>query len=72
MSEQLDGSAIKIIEIMGVSTASFDDAVNSAVAKAAESINGITRIEVVKQTGTIVDGQIARYEATVKLSFAVR
>ena len=72
MSEQLDGNAIKIIEIMGVSTTSFDDAVSSAVAKAAESINGITRIEVVSQTGTIVDGRIARYEATVKLSFAVR
>ncbi len=72
MSDQLDGNAVKIIEIMGVSAKGFDDAVNNAVQKAAESINGITGVEVVKQTATIVDGRIGRYEATVKLSFTVR
>ena len=46
MSDQLDGSAVKIIEIMGVSAKGFDDAVNNAVQKAAESINGITGVEV--------------------------
>ena len=72
MNDSLDGSAVKIIEIMGVSSTSFDDAVANAVAKAAESINGITSIEVTKQTASIADGRIARYEATVKLSFTVR
>ena len=72
MAEALDGHAVKIIEIMGVSTTGFDDAVQNAVGKAAESINGITSIEVVKQTATIVEGRVARYEATVKLSFTVR
>jgi flavin-binding protein dodecin len=72
MTEQLDTSALKIIEIMGVSSESFADAVNAAVAKAAESINGITTVDVTRQTGTVVDGRIVRYEVTVKLSFAVR
>ncbi|HSJ70594.1 MAG TPA: dodecin family protein [Acidimicrobiia bacterium] len=72
MTEQFDASAVKIIEIMGVSTEGFEDAIGHAVAKAAESINGITSIEVVRQGATIREGSVARYEVTVKLSFTVR
>lgn len=71
MNDQLDTNAIKVIEIVGVSTASFDDAVQAAVAKAAESVSGITRIQVIDQSATVRDGVIARYEVTVKLSFSV-
>jgi flavin-binding protein dodecin len=72
MPDQLDTSAVKIIEIMGVSNESFADAVDKAVAKAAESVNGIISVEVVRQTGSVEDGRIVRYESTVKLSFTVR
>ena len=72
MVDNIDGSAVKIIEIMGVSTTGFEDAVNQAVAKAAESINGITSVEVVRQTATVRDGSVVRYEVTVKLAFTVR
>jgi len=72
MPEQPDTSAVKIIEIMGVSNESFSDAVDNAVAKAAESINGIIQVEVIRQTGSVEDGKVVRYEATVKLSFSVR
>lgn len=72
MTESLDNGAIKIIEIMGVSTTGFEDALDRAVAKAAESINGITSLEVTKQTATVREGRIARYEVVAKLSFIVR
>lgn len=72
MPEQLDTSAVKFIEIMGVSNESFSDAVDKAVAKAAESINGIIQVEIIRQTGSVEDGRIVRYESTVKLSFSVR
>lgn len=72
MSDRIDSSAIKIIEIMGVSTKGFEDALDHAVAKAAESINGITSVDVTRQSATIRDGKVGRYEITVKLSFAVR
>lgn len=70
--DHIDSSAVKIIEIMGVSTESFEDAIRQAVEKASESINGITRVEVVGQTATVRDGAVVRYETTVKLSFIVR
>ena len=72
MTESLENGAIKIIEIMGLSTTSFEDALDRAVAKAAESIKGITSLEVTRQTATVKDGKVARYEITAKLSFVVR
>lgn len=72
MTDSIDNGAIKIIEITGVSTTSFDDALNHAVAKASESIKGITSLEVTRQTATVRDGKVARYELTAKLSFVVR
>jgi hypothetical protein len=72
MTESLENGAMKIIEIMGVSTTSFEDALDRAVAKAAQSIKGITSLEVTRQTATVRDGKIARYEVAAKLSFVVR
>ena len=72
MTEPLENGAIKIIEIMGVSTTSYEDALDRAVAKAAESINAISSLEITRQTATVRDGRIARYEISAKLSFVVR
>ena len=72
MPEQFSAGAIKIIEIMGVSPTSFQAAVDEAVSKAAESINGITGIEVVHQAADVRDGAVAVYRVTLKLSFIVR
>jgi flavin-binding protein dodecin len=71
MSE-IDTNAVKIIEIMGVSTESFEKALDQAVSKAAESINGITTVKVIDQTADVRDGKVAAYRVTVKLSFVVR
>ncbi|MEN8239303.1 MAG: dodecin family protein [Actinomycetota bacterium] len=72
MPDRLDTNAVKIIEIMGVSANSFEDALAQAVSKASESIKGISSVEVIRQTATIRDARVARYEVTVKLSFVVR
>jgi hypothetical protein len=72
MTESLENGAIKIIEIMGVSTTSYEDALDRAVEKAAESINGIISLEITRQTATVRDGRVARYEVSAKLSFVVR
>jgi flavin-binding protein dodecin len=72
MTDSLENGAMKIIEIMGVSTTGFEDALDHAVAKAAESVKGIVSLEVTKQTATVKDGAVARYEVAVKLAFVVR
>ena len=72
MGEYVSKGAIKVLEIIGISEESFDDAVSQAVAKASETIEGITGVEVTSQTARVKDGKVTQYHATVKLAFAVK
>lgn len=72
MAEYIEVGAVKVIEVIGISDKSFEDAVQQAVAKAAESISGITGVEVKRLNAHVVDGRVSQYRATVKLAFAVR
>jgi flavin-binding protein dodecin len=67
-----DSGALKIIEIAGWSPDGFEAAIEQAVSKASESINGITDVDVIKQSAEVRDGKVAIYHVTVKLSFVVR
>ena len=49
-----------------------EDAVEEGVAKASESIRGITGVEVQKHSARVSDGKIVEYHANLKLAFAVR
>ncbi len=64
-----DGKVYKIIEIVGSSPHSFDDAVRAAVKKAAESLKDLRIVEVVKFDGRIDGDEIVQYRARVKISF---
>jgi flavin-binding protein dodecin len=68
----IESGAVKVIEIIGVSTKSFEDAIDNAVKKASESVSGITGLEVVSHTARVEDGKVVRYAATCKLAFAVK
>ncbi len=72
MSEMIDSGAVKVIEVIGISETSFDDAVNQAVSKASESIKGITGVEVTNMNAKVADGKVVQYRAACKLAFAVK
>lgn len=72
MSGYIERGAVKVIELIGISDESFEDAVKQAVAKASESISGITGVEVVSMNARVSDGQVTQFRATVKVAFAVR
>lgn len=67
----IDKGAIKVIEIIGVSEESWEDAVAMAVAKTSETIKGITGVEVTSFTAKVEDGKVKRYQAACKIAFAV-
>jgi dodecin len=71
MSEFINQGAIKVIEIIGISPTSFEDAVQQAVTKASKSVRGITGCEVLSQSVGITDGKVTQYRAAVKLAFVV-
>ncbi len=72
MNNYITRGVVKVIEVIGVSEQSFDDAVTQAVSKAAESLEGITGVEVQNMTARVRDGRISQYHVTVKLAFGVR
>ena len=70
MSHIAEG-AIKVIEIIGISSKNFDDAIAQALDKASKSVKGITGFEVTKHMASVEDGKIKQYKVNVKLAFPV-
>jgi len=72
VSDFIESGAIKVIEVIGVSPKSFEDAIDQAVTKASESINGISGVEVQSLNAKVDDGKVVQYRAALKLAFTVR
>lgn len=62
----------KTIDLTGTSANSIEDAVNLAVSRAAVTIEGIRRVEVVSVTGTVENGAVASWHVRVKVSFTIQ
>jgi len=72
MSDHIEKGAVKIIEVIGVSQESFEDAVQQGVMKASESVKGISGVEVMKYCAQVRDGKVTEFHANMKLAFAVQ
>jgi len=59
----------KLLEMVGTSTKSSDDAVQNAIARAAETVRNLDWFEVIENRGRIQDGKIASYQVTLKIGF---
>ena len=71
MSSHIDEGAVKIIEIIGISSKSFDDAISQALKKASKTVKGITGFEVIKHMASVKDGKVTQYKVNLKLAFPV-
>ncbi len=61
----------KVIELIGKSEKSWEDAAANAVKAAARTLHGISGVEVVDMTARVENGKIIEYKTTVKIVFAV-
>jgi flavin-binding protein dodecin len=62
-------SVYKIIELVGTSTKSWEDAAKTAVERAAKSLRDLRIAEVVELDMHIEDGKVEAYRARLKVSF---
>lgn len=63
------GSTYKIIELVGTSEKSWEDAAKTAIETAGESLKELRIAEVTKLDMTVENGKIKTYRARVNLSF---
>ena len=61
----------KTIELVGSSTRGMEDAVQKAVAKAAETVRNLRWFEIVNTRGHIEEGRVAHWQVTLKLGFTL-
>lgn len=62
-------SIYKVIELVGSSPTSWEDAAKAAVETASQSLSNLRIAEVVKLDMKIENGKVAAYRARVNLSF---
>ena len=61
----------KHIELTGSSPDSIEDAVQSAIAKAHETVHNIQWFKVMETRGHVVDGKVAHWQVTMQLGFTL-
>ena len=59
----------KIIEVVGTSSSSYDDAIKNAISEASKSLKALSWFEVVQMRGGIKDGKIEEYQVILKVGF---
>ncbi len=64
-------AVIKVIELVGTSPNSWEEATENAIYKAAETIRGIVGADVIGQNVVVEDGDITEYRVNVKVAFVV-
>jgi len=66
-----DSNVVKIIELIGSSSESWEKAVKNAVEEAAKTVKNIVGVDVKGCSGVVEDGEIVRYRANLKIAFIV-
>ncbi len=69
MEEVMTDSVYKVVELVGSSNVSWEEAAKNAVETAAKSLKNLRIAEINKLDMVIEDGKVASYRARVSLSF---
>jgi flavin-binding protein dodecin len=65
----MDDRAYKIIELVGVSDVSYDDAATRAIERAGKTLKGLGWFKVTELRGLIRDDEVAEYQVTLQVGF---
>jgi flavin-binding protein dodecin len=66
-----DEHVYKVIELVGSSDTSIEDAVQSAIARAAATLHNLRWFEIVQTRGHIADGKVRHYQVLLKVGFTL-
>ncbi len=61
----------KVVELVGSSETSIEDAINVAIGRANETIRQLRWFEVLQTRGHIEDGKVRHYQVALKVGFTM-
>jgi dodecin len=61
----------KLIDLVGSSPTSIEDAISSALAEASKSVKMMEWFQVVETRGHIEDGKVGHYQVILKVGFRI-
>ena len=61
----------RVIEVVGSSDSSSDDAIRNALERAGKTVRGIRWFQVVETRGHVADDHVCHFQVTVKLGFTL-
>jgi dodecin len=65
----MEENIYKVVEVVGSSTESIQQAVRNAVSKASETIRNVEWVEVGQVRGHVVDGELEHFQVVTKIGF---
>jgi flavin-binding protein dodecin len=65
----MSGHVYRVTEVVGSSAEGVDEAIQTAVSRAAQTLHGLDWFEVTEVRGRIADGRIAEYQVGLKVGF---
>jgi len=61
----------KVVELVGSSPTSVEDAINSAVTRASQTLRNLRWFEVLETRGQIEDGKVQHFQVTLRVGFTL-
>jgi hypothetical protein len=61
----------RVIELVGSSSKSIEDAINAAVSRAHKTLRNLRWFEIVRTSGHIDQGKVQYYQVTLKVGFTM-
>ncbi len=66
-----DQHIYRVIELVGTSEQSIEDAINSAISRADATLRNLRWFEVLRTSGHIANGEVQHYQVTLKVGFTM-
>ena len=61
----------KLVELVGSSEQSIQQAVRNAIKRASQSLKGLSWFEVTQIRGSVENGEVSRFQVTLKVGFRI-
>lgn len=59
----------KVIDIVGSSPSSIEDAIQQAIARTSDTVNNVEWFQVDQVRGHVQDGKVGHYQVAIKIGF---